>query len=68
MFAWSKILPNFGKSISSGSGFAINRDGYFLTNHHVIDDCSKLSVRYNGLNGVAKTIIFSEDLDLAIIK
>ena len=68
MFAWSKILPSFDKPVSSGSGFAINSDGYFLTNHHVIDDCSKLSVRYNGLNGVANTIIFSEDLDLAIIK
>ena len=68
VFAWSKILPSFGKPVSTGSGFAINSDGYFLTNHHVIDDCSKLSVQYNGLNGVAKTIIFSEDLDLAIIK
>ena len=68
VFAWSKILPSFGKPVSTGSGFAINSDGYFLTNHHVIDDCSKLSVQYNGLNGVAKTIIFSDDLDLAIIK
>ena len=68
ILAWSKVLPNFERKLGSGSGFAIDKNGHFLTNHHVIEGCSKLSVQYNGLSGIAETIIFSEQLDLAIIK
>jgi S1-C subfamily serine protease len=29
----------------SGSSFFVSRDGHFLTNHHVIDGCTQVSVK-----------------------
>ena len=70
IFAWSKILPKFFKPVGGGSGFAISKDGYFLTNHHVAmgEGCNYLAVSYNKLQGVGKTVVYSEELDLALLK
>ena len=57
---------------SSGTGFAISSNGYIVTNHHVVEGASKISVRgvkgnfsrvYNG-----KVIVVDKNNDLAIIK
>ena len=66
--SWQNIAPQYGKVVSGGSGFAINNDGYFLTNHHVVDGCSNVRIRYNDLYGTAKIVNSNEKLDAAILK
>jgi len=57
---------------SSGTGFFINKTGYIATNYHVIANSKALEVEYfqNGKLHVykAKTIVFDEINDIAIIK
>lgn len=53
---------------TSGSGFFITDDGYFVTNRHVIADSRRISVRT--LAGVFSATLVREDIDsdLAILK
>jgi hypothetical protein len=66
--SWQNIAPQSGKIIGGGSGFAVNKNGYFLTNEHVIDKCDSVRIRYNELYGSAKVINVHESLDAAILK
>lgn len=70
IFAWSRILPKFSERAGMGSGFAVSDDGYFLTNHHVVvrDECKKIAIKYNNLNGEGTIVAYSEELDLALVK
>ncbi len=60
------------KITSSGTGFAISSNGYIVTNQHVVEGASKISVR--GIKGEfshvynAKVIVEDKNNDLAIIK
>ena len=65
---WGKIAQVNGKYAGHGSGFAILKNGYFLTNHHVIENCNNLGVRYNKMYGKASLINFNENLDIALLK
>jgi S1-C subfamily serine protease len=64
--------PQNRESASSGTGFLISDEGYIVTNHHVIKNANKITVR--GLNGdfsrsvSAKLVIEDVKNDLAIIK
>jgi len=54
---------------ASGSGFFINNQGYFITNHHVVKGCndkSKIKFKDNDID--AKLIAKDETLDLALLK
>jgi len=51
-----------------GSGFAINREGVFVTNFHVVAKCSSTVVEYQGMRGRAKLIAFSQEDDLALLE
>jgi len=53
-----------------GSGFIISKDGYILTNEHVIDGANKISVTVIGFDGdLEANIVGSDsDLDLALLK
>lgn len=56
-----------------GSGFFINRDGYILTNYHVIAGARKLSVTWTpekdkARQFTARVIGTAPELDLAVIK
>ena len=56
-------------SAASGSGFIISEDGYILTNHHVIEDSSSISVSmYDGTSHEAKLIGYDASNDLAVLK
>jgi serine protease Do len=56
-------------SYSVGSGFIVDKAGYILTNFHVIDDASRISVRLqNGEEYIAKVIGTDEETDLAVLK
>ena len=57
------------KDISSGSGFFINKKGYFITNNHVIADCrSKSKITFNKQDIEVDLIAKDENLDLALLK
>ncbi len=56
-------------SAASGSGFILSDDGYILTNHHVIDDSSAITVScYDGTTYDAELIGFDESNDIAVLK
>ena len=56
-------------SAASGSGFIISTDGYILTNHHVIEGASSISVAlYDGTTYEAALIGYDESNDIAVLK
>ena len=52
----------------TGSGFFITDDGYFITNHHVIDGAEEVVVLYSNKTYVAEAVARSKDKDLALLK
>ena len=55
--------------VGQGSGFIVSPDGYILTNHHVVGDSSKVTVRfYDGREMVAKVVGSDSQSDVAVIK
>ena len=53
----------------AGSGVIISKDGYIVTNHHVIDGATKISVRtHSGESFTARLIGSDAQTDLAVIK
>ena len=65
-------LEDFGEpqhSKSLGSGFIVSKDGYVLTNDHVVDHPSKITVTLqDGTNYNAKLIGHDEKSDIAVLK
>ena len=56
-------------SAASGSGFILSEDGYILTNHHVIEDSSSITVSfYDGTSLPAKLIGYDASNDIAVLK
>ena len=53
-----------------GSGFFFQKDGYILTNQHVIDGAQQIKVKVQGYGKEldAKLLGSSKDLDLAVLK
>lgn len=53
-----------------GSGFIISEDGYILTNEHVIDGASRITVTIQGFSEPlpAQVVGADYDLDLAVLK
>ena len=57
-----------GSGTSSGTAFFISRDGYLLTNHHVVNGCSISKLSYKGKDYNTKLIATDKTLDLALLK
>ena len=55
-------------TLGMGSGFWFNPDGYFATNHHVVQGCKKIQVKVNNELLNSKIISFDKINDLAIGK
>ncbi len=57
-----------GSGGNSGTGFYINSNGYILTNHHVVDNCS--SIWINDGNSQIEAILVKQNktLDIAALK
>src|SRR5690242_20923482 len=52
-----------------GSGVVIDRRGYILTNHHVVDKVQGIMVQlFDGTTSPARLLQFDPVMDLAIIK
>ena len=57
------------KAQSLGSGFVLSKDGYILTNNHVIEDADKIIVRLSDRREIdAELIGRDERSDLALLK
>ena len=74
-----KVFPKLGERrfkkgewSGNGSGLIISKEGYIVTNHHVIDRASLLEVEFKNDDGVkkykAEVINSDESTDLAILK
>ena len=56
-------------SAATGSGFILTADGYILTNYHVVEGSSEISVAtYSGESYPATLVGYDESNDLAILK
>ncbi len=54
---------------SSGTGFFVNRDGYVITNHHVIEHCrDNINVVGSVPLSVATLVVEDVEYDLALLK
>jgi serine protease Do len=60
--------PQERRRDSSGSGFVISSDGFIVTNHHVIEDATGLTVSLNGRQYPAEVKGDDPATDLALIK
>lgn len=61
--------PHNAERTSLGSGFIISKDGYILTNNHVIQNADEIIVRLNDRRTLeAKLIGADETTDLALLK
>lgn len=62
----------FGQPVqtaSAGSGFVLTKDGYIVTNYHVVEGADTVTVTmYNGDEYDAKYVGGDEDYDIAVIK
>lgn len=52
-----------------GSAFFIGKDGYLLTNHHVVEDASKVTITLNDRREIDATVVGSDArTDVALLK
>ena len=57
------------QTAASGSGFVISQDGYIVTNYHVIDEASKITVTLvDGKSYDATLVGGDEENDIAVLK
>lgn len=64
-FPWGSTT----ESTSIGSGFIVTEEGHIVTNYHVVEDFSTLTVIMNdGTEYEAQYINGNEDMDVAVIK
>ena len=63
------IASTTPQGIGSGSGFVWDSEGHVVTNYHVIQNTSSLTVKfYNGREYRADVVAFDPDADLAVIR
>lgn len=60
--------PRDRRSDAAGSGFVISSDGYVVTNHHVIEDATELTVTLDGQEYKAEVKGDDPATDLALLK
>ena len=62
-------IPREHETRSFGSGFIINKEGYIMTNNHVVENAKEITVTlHNGKDYQAKVIGLDKKTDLALIK
>ena len=61
--------PNSGERLSAGTGFFVARDGSFVTNAHVIEDCTTVRVKTDD-GAILDAQIVARDVanDLAVLR
>lgn len=70
--SWFDYLMGGGQGVqqqlSSGSGVIFTKDGYIITNNHVIDKAEKIEVVYNKRTYEARLVGTDPSTDLAVLK
>jgi serine protease Do len=67
-FLFDDIYSN-PKAVSLGSGFIIDKDGYIVTNSHVVENADKINVKlHDNTELEAKLIGIDKKTDLALLK
>ena len=63
-------LPDQGGGVATGSGFVLDKDGYILTNAHVVEDAREIGVRFTEESDLVQAKVVGADLssDLAVLK
>lgn len=68
-FGEGGIPPMQQEAVSLGSGFIISRDGYVVTNHHVVADADEILVRLSDKRELPAEVIGSDKYsDVALLK
>ncbi len=64
-----RVVPQKRLETSLGSGVIVSRDGYILTNNHVIDGADEIQISlHDGRSGRARLIGSDPDTDLALLQ
>ena len=67
--ATTNIYGQITETASSGSGFIISQDGYVVTNYHVVEGATKLTViLHDSSEYIAKLIGYDSGNDVALLK
>jgi S1-C subfamily serine protease len=63
-------LPQDDSGIATGSGFVLDKDGYILTNAHVVEGADEAGVRFTEESPLVEAEVVGSDLstDLAVLK
>jgi len=63
-------VPDSPKRQASGSGFIVDKNGYIVTNNHVVENATKIRVRLHGDSADYRARVIGTDFetDLAVIK
>jgi len=68
-FPFSSEGSDHSRSVGIGSGVIIQKDGFILTNNHVIENAEKITVKFDEKHKISAKIIGTDSkTDLAIIK
>ncbi|MDW8273303.1 MAG: Do family serine endopeptidase [Chitinophagales bacterium] len=68
-FFYGPNPPQVQPKVSTGSGVIVSKDGYIVTNNHVVENADEINVTlHNNKNFKAKMIGRDPDTDLALIK
>ena len=63
-------LPDDNSGVATGSGFVLDKDGYILTNAHVVEGAEQAGVRFTEESDLVEAEVVGSDLstDLAVLK
>jgi len=65
----ANIYGQITEGASSGSGFILTQDGYVVTNCHVVEGASSVSIiTYDGTEYPAKIVGYDDNNDVAVLK
>jgi serine protease Do len=62
--------PRSFRSEGSGTGFVVDRNGYILTNYHVVENADRIKVKLTGDEAEyrGRVVGFDKETDLAVLK
>ena len=64
-----EVVSSQGTGSSSGSGFIISEDGYIISNYHVVEDGTVITITtHSGDEYTAKVVGYDDTNDLALLK